>query len=488
MAGRQLHLVARHLPSQLVEDAPALPAFRDLVELQRHQHARERAHRPVDPRVVLLQLQDADGRSRLHAAFDAVVVQGVIVVRVLVRGIFRGGAQRGQERPGAHPLLRVLEVVGDPGVRAAAPAVRAHRRSGDAVERLALQVVVEDERARHGKRARPLGGGGPIAAAGERPHGAGLRPVAEAAAEERPQRIALRPVAEAVPQQAVQLAPRPVQVHGRVQHLGGVGEVGDLRRVGLVRPQEHLHPQPLARTQVQRRLQQAANRPVHVLPVVGATVQGVEQHNQVHALPVEFGVALLERAVDGVRVLRDVTRPRRPRGAFPERVVFAARELPGQHRPPDDPRFEPGHQPAQVVGARILVRRRRGAEPGPHLRVLVQGRPLDGPAHHPPHRAVLQRAPPEGLAGAPHAGHELHVGVQRLHVRRRQVDVSRRRRAAAVARAFRQGQQRLAQRRGADSCAVRHAKDQGHGHSRWSASRSAAGLIAALTGHLRQES
>ena len=311
--------------------------------------------------------------------------------------------------------------------------IPAHRASGDAVKGLALNVLVQHELPRNGKRTLPVGG-----------HG---RPIA--AAEKRPQRGPVRSIAQAVPQQAIQIAPGPIQVHGGVQDLGCIREIGDLGLVGLIRSQEDLHPQPLVRKQVQRRLQQSAYRPVHLLPVIGATIQGIEQHEKIHALPVELGVAFLEQAVDGVRILRDVPRSCRPRVAFPKRVLLFARALPGQNRAPDSLRLEVGHQPSQFIRGGVLVRRRPGAEARSHLGVLVQRRQPDEPTHQLPHRPVLQRAPPEGLAGAPHAGHELNIRVQRLDVGRRQVDVGRRRRDA-VARAFGQGQKRLAHRSPAD--------------------------------------
>ena len=322
------------------------------------------------------------------------------MIRVLLRRVVRGRSQRGQKRAGTHPLLRIFQVVGDPGVRAPAPMVPAHRASGDAVEGLALSVLVQNELPRNGGRTLLVG-----------EHG---RPIA--AAEKRPQRTPVRSVAQTVPQQAVQIAPGPIQVHGGVQDFGCIREIGDLRLVGLIRPQEDLHPQPPVRTQVQRRLQQAANRPVHLLPVIGATVQGIEQDEKVHALPVELGVAFLEQAVDGARILRDVPRSRRPGVAFPERVVLVPRELPGQYRSPDGLRLEVGQQSSQSIRAGIPVRRRPGAEARSHLGVLVQRGPLDGPTDQFPHGAFLKRAPPEGLAGAPHAGHELNVRFQRLHV------------------------------------------------------------------------
>ena len=228
-ARRQLHLVLLHLPAQCVQNALVPPPPLELFEFQRNDHARQRAHHPLHPRIVFLKLPDADLRSRLHAALDAVVVQGILVIRVPLRRIFRGRSQREQKRPGTHPLLRILQVVGDPGVRAPAPMIPAHRASGDAVKGLALNVLVQHELPRNGKRTLPVG-----------EHG---RPIA--AAENHPQRAPVRSIAQAVPQQAIQIAPGPIQVHGGVQDLGCIREIGDLRLVGLIRPQEDLHPQPL---------------------------------------------------------------------------------------------------------------------------------------------------------------------------------------------------------------------------------------------------
>ena len=83
-ARRQLHLVLLDLPAQFVQNAPAPPALRDLFELQGNDHARKCAHHLVHPRIVFLKLQNADRRSHLHTAFNAVAMQGVLVIRVLV--------------------------------------------------------------------------------------------------------------------------------------------------------------------------------------------------------------------------------------------------------------------------------------------------------------------------------------------------------------------------------------------------------------------
>ena len=129
--------------------------------------------------------------------------------------------------------------------------------------------------------------------------------------------------------------------------------------------------------------------------------------------------------------------------------------MPRQDRSPDDPGLEAVvHQRPQGVLARIVVGRRLGSEPGPHLGVLVQRRAFLGLPGQPPHAAALKRAPPEGLAGAAHSGDERAVRLHRLDMGAGQIHVVGGR-GLAVARAFRQLGERGARLPNVD-CAPSH--------------------------------
>ena len=252
-----------------------------------------------------------------------------------------------------------------------------------------------------------------------------------------------------VPQQAVQVARGPAQFDGRRKHFRRVRKIADFGFDDLIGAQEHLDPQPPVRTDVDCGLHQTANQEVHRLRVVGAAIQSVEQHQKIGTLVVELGVALLEQAVDLLRIIVDVPYAVFPRGVPSERMVVW-RKVPRLNRPPDRPRLHAVVQQApQHVLARMVFGRRLDAESRSHLGVPAQRGTCGGSSDQSANAGVLQRTPPEGLAGAAHAGDDQRVGVHRLDVGRRQVHAAGRRRLA-VARSSRQRGERFARPRDVD--------------------------------------
>ena len=53
-------------------------------------------------------------------------------------------------------------------------------------------------------------------------------------------------------------------------------------------------------------LHESANQPIHDGPVVGTTVQGVEEQEKIDPLPLEFRVSVMEQTFDYLRLLLDV--------------------------------------------------------------------------------------------------------------------------------------------------------------------------------------
>ena len=116
-------------------------------------------------------------------------------------------------------------------------------------------------------------------------------------------------------------------------------------------------------------MQQASDRPIHVLPFVGAAIQGIEQDQEIDTLPIEFDVALEEETFHRLRIVFDELHALGPRTP-PAQGVTVLREVPSLHRTPDAARSDAvRHQASQHTLARIVVRRRRNAESFPHLRL-----------------------------------------------------------------------------------------------------------------------
>ena len=352
------------------------------------------------------------------------------MVRIPFVGVAGGLPQRREKGPGAGASFGVSQMGGNPRVSGPAPAVRSHPPAGDVGKHLALPVFVR-QCARHLECVLAVRAGGlPVAA------------------QELPEEGAVRAVAQDVPQQAVQLPAGPAQVHPRRQDLRGVGEIGDPGFVDLVRAQKDFHPEPPIGPHVQRRLKQAADGAIHVFPIIRAAVQSVEKDQEMPVFPIEGRIAFVEQAVDRFRF---GFHPRHavPPAGLPSQRMVVGRQMPGQHRSPDGFRLRVPHQPREHVDARIVVRRRRGAETGAHFGILAQRRPRVRGADEAAHAGLPKRAPPEGLSRAAHPGHQRDVQVHRLQMGARQVDPLRVR-SPAIAGFLGQTDQGLADHRRVD--------------------------------------
>ena len=105
---------------------------------------------------------------------------------MLLRRIVRGLSQGEQQRPRTHPLLRIFQVVDDPGVGAPTAVVPAHRATGDAVEGLALNILVQNELPRNGERTVVVGEHGRPIATPETPAAPSVGSIAQAVPQQQP--------------------------------------------------------------------------------------------------------------------------------------------------------------------------------------------------------------------------------------------------------------------------------------------------------------
>ena len=75
----------------------SLPAVCNLIELAGHDHALQWVQNPVNPRIVLLDLSDANLGGFLHASLDALIVERVSMVKTVTLRVMRGGTQRSEK-------------------------------------------------------------------------------------------------------------------------------------------------------------------------------------------------------------------------------------------------------------------------------------------------------------------------------------------------------------------------------------------------------
>ena len=118
--------------------------------------------------------------------------------------------------------------------------------------------------------------------------------------------------------------------------LDASGKIADFGSVELICAKEHLHANPPIGTQVQRRLEQATDEPIHRPPVIRAPVQRIVDNEQVRALLFELHVALREQPINLFGVVADIGYSRSPVGSLADRIAVF-RQLPCLHGSPDHP-------------------------------------------------------------------------------------------------------------------------------------------------------
>ena len=325
---------------------------------------------------------------------------------MLLAAVLCGGLQSGDEGTWACLAFRVAKVAWYPCVRKSAPGVAAHPFAGDRVERLALQGIVEHERSWHSPYVAVRG-----------------RQVPLPPAEGYTDFVRARRIAQEVPQQSIEFSARPTQFGRGRKQLGSIWEIANRRRIELIGAKEHLHPNPAIGAHVHRCLQQAANDPVHRLPVVGTPVQGVVGHHAVAIFSVQASVFVGKHPIDQLRIGFHIGDPTPPVRLLPDRVL-PSRYLPCLHRSPNYPGLCAAPQEIlQHVLAGIVVDCREYAETLPQLGPIAQSGTLPTGMDHVADRTVLKRGPPERLTCAAHARNHRDVGVKRLQVRLGEVDV-----------------------------------------------------------------